>query len=68
MVASHLIMGINGCATGLALYKYIVEMEWLRLTGTGFLMSGRHTDQSRMTDQVSSGNGQHQHWSASSEH
>jgi hypothetical protein len=27
--------------------------------------SGRHTDQSRMTDQVLSGNGQHQHWAAS---
>jgi hypothetical protein len=33
-----LIMGINGCATGLALHKYIVEMEWLQSTGTGFLM------------------------------
>jgi hypothetical protein len=31
-------MGINGCATGLALHKYIVEMEWLQSTGTGFLM------------------------------
>ncbi len=31
------------------------------------LDSGRHTDQSRMTDQVSSGNGQHQHWVASGE-
>ncbi len=31
------------------------------------LDSGRHTDQSRMTDQVSSGNGQHQCWAASSE-
>ncbi len=30
------------------------------------LDSGRHNDQSRMTDQVSSGNGQHQHWAASS--
>jgi hypothetical protein len=28
--------------------------------------SGWHTDQSRMTDQVSGGNGQHQHWSVSS--
>jgi hypothetical protein len=27
--------------------------------------SGRHTDQSRMTDRVSSGNGQHQRWAAS---
>jgi hypothetical protein len=27
--------------------------------------SGRHTDQSQMTDQVSSGNGQHQRWAAS---
>jgi hypothetical protein len=27
--------------------------------------SGRRTDQSQMTDQVSSGNGQHQHWTAS---
>ncbi len=27
--------------------------------------SGRRTDQSRMTDQVSSGNGQHQDWAAS---
>jgi hypothetical protein len=30
--------------------------------------SGRCTDQSRMTDQVSSGNGQHQHWAASSKY
>jgi hypothetical protein len=30
--------------------------------------SGRHTDQSRMTDQVLSGNGQHQHWVASGKH
>jgi hypothetical protein len=30
--------------------------------------SGRRTDQSRMTDQVLSGNGQHQRWVASSEH
>jgi hypothetical protein len=30
--------------------------------------SGRRTDQSRMTDQVSSGNGQHQHWVASGKH
>jgi hypothetical protein len=30
------------------------------------LDSGRHTDQGRMTDQVWSGNGQHQHWVASS--
>jgi hypothetical protein len=30
--------------------------------------SGRCTDQSQMTDQVSSGNGQHQRWAASSEH
>jgi hypothetical protein len=29
--------------------------------------SGRRTDQSWMTDQVSSGNGQHQHWVASSQ-
>ncbi len=29
------------------------------------LDSGRHIDQSRMTDQVSSGDGQHQHWAAS---
>ncbi len=29
------------------------------------LDSGQCTDQSQMTDQVSSGNGQHQHWSAS---
>jgi hypothetical protein len=29
------------------------------------LDSGRHTDQSRMTDQVSDSNGQHQHWAAS---
>ncbi len=29
------------------------------------LDSGRCTDQSPMTDQVSSGNGQHQHWAAS---
>jgi hypothetical protein len=27
--------------------------------------SGRRTDQSRMTYQVSSGNGQHQRWAAS---
>jgi hypothetical protein len=32
------------------------------------LDSGRHTDQSRMTDQVSSGNCQHQRWAASGEH
>jgi hypothetical protein len=32
------------------------------------LDSGRRTDQSRMTDQVSSGNGQHQRWAASGEH
>jgi hypothetical protein len=32
------------------------------------LDSGRRTDQSRMTDQVSSGNGQHQHWVASGKH
>ncbi len=31
------------------------------------LDSGQHTDQSRMTDQVSSGNGQHQHWAVSGE-
>ncbi len=31
------------------------------------LDSGRHTNQSRMTDQVSGGNGQHQHWAASGE-
>jgi hypothetical protein len=30
--------------------------------------SSGSTDQSRMTDQVSSGNGQHQHWAASDEH
>jgi hypothetical protein len=30
--------------------------------------SGRRTDRSRMTDQVSSGNGQYQHWAASGEH
>jgi hypothetical protein len=30
-----------------------------------FLDSGWHIDQSRMTDQVSSGNGQHQRWAAS---
>jgi hypothetical protein len=29
------------------------------------LDSGQHIDQSWMTDQVSSGNGQHQHWVAS---
>jgi hypothetical protein len=29
--------------------------------------SGRHTDQSRMTDQVSGGNVQHQHWAARGE-
>jgi hypothetical protein len=29
--------------------------------------SGRRTDQSRTTDQVSGGNGQHQHWAASGE-
>jgi hypothetical protein len=29
--------------------------------------SGRLIDQSRMTDQVSSGNGQHQRWAASGE-
>ncbi len=29
--------------------------------------SGRRTDQSRMTDQVSSVNGQHQHWAVSGE-
>jgi hypothetical protein len=29
------------------------------------LGSGQRTDQSRMTDQVSSGNGKHQHWVAS---
>jgi hypothetical protein len=29
------------------------------------LDSGWRTDQSRMTDQVSGGNGQHQHWVAS---
>jgi hypothetical protein len=29
------------------------------------LDSGQRTDQSRMTDQVLSGNGQHQHWAAS---
>jgi hypothetical protein len=32
------------------------------------LDSGRHTDQSRMTDQVLSSNGQHQRWVASSKH
>ncbi len=32
------------------------------------LDSGRRTDQSRITDQVSSGNGQHQHWAASGKH
>ncbi len=32
------------------------------------LDSGRRTDQSRMTDQVSSGNGQHQCWAGSSKH
>jgi hypothetical protein len=32
------------------------------------LESGRRTDQSRMTDQVSSGNGQHQRWAASGKH
>jgi hypothetical protein len=32
------------------------------------LDSGWHTDQSRMTDQVSSGNGQHQRWVASGKH
>jgi hypothetical protein len=31
------------------------------------LDSGQRTDQSRMTDQVSSGNGQHQRWAASGE-
>ncbi len=31
------------------------------------LDSGRRTDQSRMTDQVSGGNGQHQLWAASGE-
>ncbi len=31
------------------------------------LYNGRRIDQSRMTDQVSSGNGQHQHWAASGE-
>jgi hypothetical protein len=31
-----------------------------------YLDSGRCIDQSRMTDQVSSGNGQHQRWAASS--
>jgi hypothetical protein len=31
------------------------------------LDSGRRTDQSRMTDQTSSGNGQRQHWVASGE-
>jgi hypothetical protein len=30
--------------------------------------SGRRTDQSRMTDQVSRGDGQHQHWAASGKH
>jgi hypothetical protein len=29
--------------------------------------SGQRIDQSRMTDQVSSGDGQHQHWAASGE-
>jgi hypothetical protein len=29
--------------------------------------SGRRTDQSRMTDQMSSGNGQYQHWAVSGE-
>jgi hypothetical protein len=29
--------------------------------------SGRRIDQSQITDQVSSGNGQHQHWAASGE-
>jgi hypothetical protein len=32
------------------------------------LDSGRRTDQSRMTDQVSSGNGQHHRWAASGKH
>ncbi len=32
------------------------------------LDSGRRTDQSWMTDQVSSGNGQHQHWAANGKH
>jgi hypothetical protein len=31
------------------------------------LNNGRRTDQSRMTDQVSGGNGQHQRWAASGE-
>ncbi len=30
--------------------------------------SGQCTDKSRMTDQVTSGNGQHQHWVASGEY
>ncbi len=33
-----------------------------------YLDSGRRTDQSRMTDQVLSGNGQHQRWAASGKH
>ncbi len=32
------------------------------------LDSGRRTDQNRMTDQVLSGNGQHQRWAASGKH
>jgi hypothetical protein len=32
------------------------------------LDSGQHTDQSRMTNQVSSGNGQHQRWAARGKH
>jgi hypothetical protein len=32
------------------------------------LDSGQHTDQSWMTDQVSSGDGQHQRWAASGKH
>ncbi len=32
------------------------------------LDSGQRTDQSRMTDQVLSGNSQHQHWAASGKH
>jgi hypothetical protein len=32
------------------------------------LDSGRHTDQSQMTDQVSSSNGQHQRWVVSGKH
>ncbi len=32
------------------------------------LNSGRRTDQSQMTDQVSSNDGQHQHWAASGKH